>query len=532
MDYCFCPYTLRAFREWLKTRYATLAALNAEWETQFARWDDVVPFTTFEIKDRERAELTAGRPENYAPWADHRAYMDFSFAKALDRMRSIVRRSDPETPVGIEGAQMPSAWGGYDLWLLSHAVDWIEPYDLANSRAILGSFLPSNAPVLSTYFDADTRALRRTAWALLLDGDRGAVVWDDDPQRVILKAAKGMPLTARGKDVRDIFTEIRASAAKLAGLRRVDDRIAIHYSQASIRAHWMFDSREDGGKWLRRLTSYEQEHSRAAQVRDSFVKVVEDLGLTADFVSYEEIENGELTRQRYKALLLPQSVALSAAECRNIEAFARAGGVVIADNMPAIMDEHGRRLAAGQLDRLFGVKQTGGWRAAGNGGAAVSRISGAQPLVRFDSSLEIEGGARWGILPEAPMVVRKGSAFYLNIDMHPYRELRASWPRAANFVALFEAVFAAAGIEMPVKATRGHEIQIRRFEGRGVELISLRRNPGTEQPGSAEGAVRIHVILPRQARVTAGAQDLGVTQELDVDLDPWTPTLLQLRAPR
>ena len=88
------------------------------------------------------------------------------------------------------------------------------------------------------------------------------------------------------------------------------------------------------------------------------------------------------------------------------------------------------------------------------------------------------------------------------------------------------------GIEMPVKATRGHEIQIRRFEGGGVELISLRRNPGTEQPGSAEGAVRIHVTLPRQARVTAGARDLGVTQELDVDLDPWTPTLLELRAPR
>ena len=186
----------------------------------------------------------------------------------------------------------------------------------------------------------------------------------------------------------------------------------------------------------------------------------------------------------------------------------------------------------GNSDRLFGVRQTSGWRAVGNGGAAVSRISGAQPLVTFDSSLEIAGGARWGILPEAPMIVRKGSAFYLNIDMHPYRELRASWPRGANFLALFEAVFAAAGIETPVKATRGHEIQIRRFEGRGVELISLRRNPGTEQPGSAEGAVRIHVTLPRQARVTAGARDLGVTQELDVDLDPWTPTLLELRAPR
>ena len=173
MDYCFCPHTLRAFREWLRKRYGSLAALNTEWGTTFANWNDVVPFTTYEIKDRERADLAARRPENFAPWADHREYMDWSFARALDRMRSIIREHDQQTPVGIEGVQMPSAWGGYDLWRLSQVVDWVEPYDLNNSRAILASFLPAHAPVLYTYFGSDVRVLRRTAWARLLDGDRG-----------------------------------------------------------------------------------------------------------------------------------------------------------------------------------------------------------------------------------------------------------------------------------------------------------------------------------------------------------------------
>ena len=169
MDYCFCPYTLRAFREWLHSQYSSLASLNAEWNTAFSRWDDVVPLTTFEIKDRERASLSAGRPENYAAWADHRAFMDHSFAKALDRMRSIIHGKDPDTPVGIAGVQMPSAWGGYDLWQLSQAVDWMEPYDAGNSRAILGSFLPDHAPLLADVL----RKRRRKPSANCVDAPAG-----------------------------------------------------------------------------------------------------------------------------------------------------------------------------------------------------------------------------------------------------------------------------------------------------------------------------------------------------------------------
>src|ERR1039457_2579595 len=101
MDYCFCPYTLRALRQWLQRQYPTLAALNQEWETSFSTWDDVMPLTTFEIKERERRALSGRRPENYAPWADHRAFMDFSFSNALDRLRSLVHQQDPKAPVGI-----------------------------------------------------------------------------------------------------------------------------------------------------------------------------------------------------------------------------------------------------------------------------------------------------------------------------------------------------------------------------------------------------------------------------------------------
>ena len=295
----------------------------------------------------------------------------------------------------------------------------------------------------------------------------------------------------------------------------------------------MFDSREDGATWLRRFSPYEREHSRLVKVRDSFVKVVEDLGLHADFVSYEQIESGELIRQGYKVLLLPQSVAMSAAECRKIEAFARAGGVVVADNMAASMDEHGRRLPAGQLDELFGVRQTPGWKAAGDGGVVASRVSGAAPLLSFDGNLALTGAARRGTLPDAPMVVRNGSAFYLTWICIPTRNCGSHGRGAAAFIALFRAVFAAAGIEPPVKIQGAHDILVRRLEGKGVEYVTLSRNPKSEDVPAPlpDAVVRLHVTLPRRARVSQAGRDYGLVRELDLDLDPWKPALLEVRAP-
>jgi hypothetical protein len=65
-DVSWAPEALAGFRAWLKTEYATLDALNSTWGTSFNDWDAVLPMTT------EQAQ----KHGNYAPWADHRAYME------------------------------------------------------------------------------------------------------------------------------------------------------------------------------------------------------------------------------------------------------------------------------------------------------------------------------------------------------------------------------------------------------------------------------------------------------------------------
>jgi len=77
LRYDFHPDSLAHFRVWLKERYVTLDALNKEWDTEFATWDAVMPMTALEVKERA----------DHAPWADHRQFMEVSFARFFDWTR-------------------------------------------------------------------------------------------------------------------------------------------------------------------------------------------------------------------------------------------------------------------------------------------------------------------------------------------------------------------------------------------------------------------------------------------------------------
>jgi hypothetical protein len=157
---------------------------------------------------------------------------------------------------------------------------------------------------------------------------------------------------------------------------------------------------------------------------------VEDLGFQFSFVSYEQIERGELLSRKFKVLLLPQSVAMSARECEQIRAFVRAGGIVIADNMTATMDEHCKRLPQGQLDDLFGIRRKSvGWSPKTEGGEV--QVAG-ETISVYEPDIAVTNGKPM-FHSKAPAVIvnrlGKGVAVYLNLDMRDYGKLRLQPPR-------------------------------------------------------------------------------------------------------
>lgn len=361
-DYDFHPLALAGFREWLKKEYPDLAALNAQWETAFSAWDDVKPFTTDQVKNRMASGLASpkGKPDwgelqrlrfspvearknltrwNFSPWADFRTYMDISLARVLGELRQAAREIDPQTPVGIEGTQMPHAFGGYDLWRLSQALDWVEPYDIANAREIFGSFMPGK-PLLTTVFENDTEHASRRLWHLLLEGDRGCIIWWSED--CFDWRTKDLELTAKAKALAPVLREMTSPLARLFMLAEpVRDPILIHYSQPSIQADWLIESTVDGSTWLRRFSSFEADHNKLAKMRNGWLKAFQDLGFSPRFVSAEQIESGEL-RKGAVALVLPSSWALSDREVEEMRRFlaqeSRAP-VLLADGMPGVFDQ-------------------------------------------------------------------------------------------------------------------------------------------------------------------------------------------------
>jgi len=377
-DYDFSPFALARFRDWLKTQYDDLAALNRQWETRFASWDEVKPFTTDQIKNRMASgeALPHGKPDwqalqrlrfdlaqarqtptrwNFSPWADFRTYMDISLASALADLRAAAHEVDPRTPAGIEGAQMPHAFGGYDLHRLAKVLDWIELYDISNSREIFGSFMPGR-PFLTTVFEQETNPARRRLWRLLLEGDRGCIIWWSED--CIDWSAAGYALTPKARALAPVLKEMTSPLARLfLRARRVYDPIAILYSQPSIQVDWLLESCVDGSTWLRRFSSFEAEHNRQARVRNSWLKALQDLGYSPRFVAADELPSkGAL--DNIVALVLPTALALADKEAAAVRAFLAAATegqprVVLSDGTPALFDEHGKLRPRSPLEDVF-----------------------------------------------------------------------------------------------------------------------------------------------------------------------------------
>jgi len=338
-DFDFSRPALDAFRRSLKDRYASLAALNAQWGSRFADWDAVVPATTAEAMKRPEG--------NWSAWADFKEWMDDEFARALALGAQAVHSADPAALAAIEGGQIPG-WGGYDYARLAGAVDLIELYDGGGNVEILRSLAPRM--VLLTTSHERGAAEAHFLWRTLLRGGRGVIFWD--PREEI--AAE------RGRAAAPVLREIKGGIGSLLiGSERRTAPVAVLYSPASMRAQWMLDWQPRGTAWSERDSGEVYEEANA--VRSSMAGFFEALGrsgLEARVLTPRLVEDGALERG-IRALILPRVLALSEREAARIRSFVAAGGTVIAEGTPGLFDEHLRRRSKPLLSGLFAAPGKG-----------------------------------------------------------------------------------------------------------------------------------------------------------------------------
>jgi hypothetical protein len=336
VDFCFGPHTLTRFRAWLQEQYGSLAGLNRSWRSDHRDWDAVWPATTEE----------AQRSGVFPPWADHRTYMEVSFANAYRVVREAVVEGDPEGRIALSGTQVTTPWNGADWARLDQVVDDFLSYDGGNQWDLHRSFAKPGARVgFWTGYGRHGMGVRHEIWSAALQGVLFPnLFWSHSVVN------PDLTFSASGRDMGSVFQALRFEGIGklLMEAERLDDGVLLHYSMASVHAAGILGFHD-------RARKDEDAHPGFPANRDGWVKALTDLGLSFRFVSSPQIEAGALDPSRHKVLVLPLSLALSAREAQAIEAFARAGGIVIADAAAGLLDEHCAWVQEGALSGLFGV---------------------------------------------------------------------------------------------------------------------------------------------------------------------------------
>lgn len=552
-DFDFSPPALRDFRKWLATRYRTLEELNAEWETGFANFAEVVPLTTDEIRKREYPRLDREGVINLAPWADHREFMDVTFAGVTRRFVDYVHSLLPGSYVGLEGLQMPHAFGGYDYWLLANSMNWMEPYDIRCSREICHSFAP-HIPVVSTGFETDRRKLLLRLWYLALMGDRGIIIWPFDGKmndRLVDRSRQGCPLSPVGLEVSAALRSMRDGTADLlATAEQQFSPIAVYYSQASIRADWMFETRVDKSTWIRRFSSYEAEHNQMARAREALGKLIEDLGYQYRYVSYEQVADGELVKARYKFLIAPRLHAVSREEVNGIAEFVRRGGILLTDIHPGIMNEHCRSAAVGLRASVLGLEEEKrvAWQGSPKETKVVLPIGRSVTLNTFcaieRAAATSPAGRAGDELAFLVYPLGKGKAITTCVDLFFAYEKERRTGNGTGIRDYVMSLIKEARIALPlaVRSARGDRpagVETHFYRGRGVDIVAVGPNPHfriSEEledlagKAGAEGLGRVSIKLPYRAfAYDAGrAGLLGYTDVVEVDVSVARPAVIAM----
>jgi len=526
----------------LQKQMGPLDEANARWgglgswdapnkPTTFKGWSEVAAFLTRYFK--ELGEITSTRHWNVSPWCDFRNFMDETFADGVKRAADICKAEDPYALCATEGGQCPFAFGWYNYEQVVRAIDVIEPYNIGNNVEVIRSLNPAVIMISTHGFGtvpghaltekeriAQKRQVRPIWWGLF-HHHNAALIWDDNEAGNEFVNQRTGKLTASAETFSASFHELRAGVGKLMiNSTRRHDGIAIHYSQASIQAHWLLDNLKYAREWM--LKSGGDSDSVCVAVRNSWTKLVEDVALQYNFVGKDRIGAGDLSSGEYKVFIMPQSVAVGVEEVQQIRAFVQAGGTLIADCRAAELDGHGRDIGGakiagyfpangnadldghgpdyggGQLDDVFGIAhgpaRTFAKRVTGTGSEGAIQLEGKQlhGLQPGDATIVAVSGKALAHSGDVPLVIvnqfGSGRAIFLNLEIADYAYLRLKGNSVSSLPALMESVFALADVKPQVRVlgadgTRLPGTEIVRFSNGGSEQVGIFRNPQTDDGG-------------------------------------------------
>ena len=380
-QFCFCPHTRRAFRNWLvapadappgtRGRYANLAELNRAWYRNFTDISQVDP-------------PRFGTILSYTDFID---WKTFIYEKLADDMRwryEAIRRVDPRSTITSHAA-VPSIFtspfsgdGASDDFLMAEQLDYY-----GTSLYPKHSFPHTHWPLwqFNVAIDFSRSANRRHGGFYVGElqagfGVRGVVVGDPidhEDQRVWMWST-----VSRGARAINFFAYYPMSSGYESGgygLIELDGTITPRAREAGraaqiIHRHRELFLRSRPAKTevavlynpLSQMVGGEQNSGPASGHKDSLIgyyRALLEANIPMDFVHRRELEAGQL--DGYKLLIVPYPIMFTQRAADGLKAFVEKGGHVVAEARLAWNDSSGyaAEVIPGMgLSEVFGVRES------------------------------------------------------------------------------------------------------------------------------------------------------------------------------
>ena len=185
-------------------------------------------------------------------------------------------------------------------------------------------------------------------WQAWLEGCRGLVLWNENHRISALDGA----LRPDGQAYAPVFAALRGPVGQaVLNATPIHDKVAVLYSPASFRIHWLLEQKPDPTAWITRSPDDDPRGNAQRRALAAAGNILAHLGLSPTYIGPAQLARGDLHGAR--VLVLPGTIALSDADIQGIRVFAAAGGHILSDAEPGLFDQHGRRRADAPLADLF-----------------------------------------------------------------------------------------------------------------------------------------------------------------------------------
>ncbi len=450
LDVSFAPEDLAAFNRYLAVR-APLLALPESSTVPAGGEVRTIARTAREMKESILA--ASGDPVNLAPWGLHREFMDALLAQTIsDMSRAAISAAQAPgdsnvnwnlyRPVtGFSGALAPAAYGGWDWTVLPKAANFavMSPDAPEWSWALARDLLTAGSALAR--IDASAAGADETLWSAAADGLSGVVLENAElapaaPAQPAEPGAAPAP-TAPATAVEGVLRSLEWGFADLSARLGKHSTVAIVYSPRSVRAGWLAD-------YLAAEGTAPAAASAGTGALAAWPRILGDLGYDFQWLSADDVESGALARVTPAAVILPEMWSVTPGAAQALDAYAAAGGLLIADNAAGLLDGDYLAYASSPLDAVFGLKRRPLTGVVMKELAPAARAADLSAIA--DGPLAAAAGGQGALA--APRSRGAGGTVYLNRFVEGYRD--PADQTSAAFLLQMETVFAAAGIAPPL----------------------------------------------------------------------------------